>query len=110
MELGRKIFEFNIKLGIYSFSLERNSKRYRIYNQIQKKTKLGILIFLGFLIFDFTYKFFMFPKGGEFDLESFIFQATMPGLTEEILFRGIYLWLLRYATHQLRIDSLTPCA
>ncbi|MCD9855280.1 CPBP family intramembrane metalloprotease [Epilithonimonas sp. JDS] len=59
----------------------------------KKQIKFGVLVFLGFLIFDFAFKFILFPKGGEFDLETFAFQATMPGLTEEILFRGIYLWI-----------------
>jgi len=59
----------------------------------KKQVKYGILVFLGFLIFDFVFKLILFPKGGEFDLETFAFQATMPGLTEELLFRGIYLWI-----------------
>jgi len=59
----------------------------------KKQIKFGGLVFLGFLTFDFIFKFILFPKGGEFDLETFVFQATMPGLTEEILFRGIYLWI-----------------
>ncbi|WP_312822921.1 type II CAAX prenyl endopeptidase Rce1 family protein [Epilithonimonas sp.] len=59
----------------------------------KKQIKFGVLFFLGFLTFDFIFKFILFPKGGEFDLETFVFQATMPGLTEEILFRGIYLWI-----------------
>jgi len=59
----------------------------------RNQVKYGILVFLGFLIFDFVFKLILFPKGGEFDLETFAFQATMPGLTEELLFRGIYLWI-----------------
>ena len=56
--------------------------------------KLGILIFMGFLAFDFAFKMILFPKGGTFDLEQFVFQATLPGLTEEIVYRGILLWIL----------------
>lgn len=56
--------------------------------------KIGVLIFAGFLLFDFIFKMIIFPKNGEFNLEQTIFQATMPGLTEELLYRGIYLWLL----------------
>lgn len=59
-----------------------------------KQLKFGILFFLGFLLFDFAFKFILFPKGGTFDLETFVFQSTMPGLAEEITFRGIGLWLL----------------
>jgi membrane protease YdiL (CAAX protease family) len=39
----------------------------------------------------------LFPKGGEFDLQQFLFQATIPGITEEIVFRGILLWILSKA-------------
>lgn len=56
--------------------------------------KFGLLVFFGFTFFDIIFKLILFPKGNAFDLETFLFQATMPGLTEEILFRGISLWLL----------------
>ncbi|WP_343706086.1 CPBP family intramembrane glutamic endopeptidase [Flavobacterium sp.] len=56
--------------------------------------KFGLLVFLGFTLFDIIFKLILFPKGNPFNLETFLFQATMPGLTEEILFRGISLWLL----------------
>lgn len=62
-----------------------------------KTLRFGIYIFLGFLIFDFIFKMIIFPKGGEFDLNQFLFQATLPGLTEEIVFRGILLWILSKA-------------
>lgn len=66
--------------------------------KFNKKTlKSGILIFIGFLIFDFIFKMILFPKGGEFNLELFIFQASLPGLTEEIVYRGILLWILSKA-------------
>lgn len=67
------------------FTSKFNSKR-----QVQ----IAILIFLGFLLFDFIFKFMLFPKGAAFDLETFIFQMTLPGLTEELVFRGILFWLL----------------
>ncbi len=63
----------------------------------KKTVRLGVLIFLGFLICDFAFKMMLFPKGGEFNLEQFLFQATLPGLTEEIVFRGILLWILSKA-------------
>ncbi|QLC65023.1 CPBP family intramembrane metalloprotease [Flavobacterium sp. LPB0248] len=56
--------------------------------------KFGLLVFFGFTLFDIIFKLILFPKGNAFNLETFLFQATMPGLTEEILFRGISLWLL----------------
>ena len=59
--------------------------------------KSGIWIFLGFLLFDFIFKMIIFPKEGEFNLEQFMFQATMPGLSEEIVYRGILLWILTKA-------------
>lgn len=63
--------------------------------KFNKKTlKLGIWIFLGFLLVDLAYKLIYFPSGKEFDFQLFMFQATMPGLSEEILFRGILLWIL----------------
>ncbi|MDP2455212.1 MULTISPECIES: type II CAAX prenyl endopeptidase Rce1 family protein [unclassified Kaistella] len=60
----------------------------------KKHLKLGVLIFLGFLVFDIIFKLILFPKGGFFDIETFAFQATLPGLTEEIAYRGIQLWML----------------
>lgn len=67
------------------FTTKTNSKR---------QIKIGLLIFFGFLLFDLVFKMVLFPKGGRFDIETFAFQATMPGLAEEIAFRGISLWLL----------------
>ncbi|AWK05560.1 CPBP family intramembrane metalloprotease [Flavobacterium crocinum] len=61
------------------------------------RLKFGLLFFLGFTLFDVIFKMILFPKGESFDLETFLFQATMPGLTEEIAFRGILLWLLNKA-------------
>ncbi|UBZ08765.1 CPBP family intramembrane metalloprotease [Salegentibacter mishustinae] len=63
---------------------------------ILKTLKFGVIIFLGFLLFDLIFKMMLFPKGSKFDLETFAFQALMPG-TEELIFRGIYLWLLSKA-------------
>ncbi len=63
----------------------------------KKTVLLGVLIFLGVLVFDFIFKLIVYPKGGEFDLQVFLFQATTPGLTEEIVFRGILLWILSKA-------------
>ncbi|WP_139421110.1 CPBP family intramembrane glutamic endopeptidase [Chryseobacterium mulctrae] len=67
------------------FTTKTNSK---------SQLKSGVLIFIGFLIFDFIFKMILFPKGGNFDLETFVFQMTMPGITEELVFRGILFWLL----------------
>lgn len=67
------------------FTTKTNSK-----NQLMS----GIFIFLGFLAFDFIFKMILFPKGAAFDLETFAFQMTMPGLTEELFCRGILFWLL----------------
>nr|WP_294786103.1 CPBP family intramembrane glutamic endopeptidase [uncultured Flavobacterium sp.] len=74
--------EERIKIG---FTSKTNSR---------KQLKFGLLVFFGFTLFDIIFKLILFPKGAAFDLETFIFQATMPGLTEEILIRGISLWLL----------------
>lgn len=64
---------------------------------INKTLKFGILLFVAFLLFDFIFKLVLFPKGNEFNLETFLFQATMPGISEEIVFRGILLWILSKA-------------
>lgn len=79
----------------HSKSIRRDIGFTRVFNK--RTLKLGILIFLGFLAFDFVFKMILFPKGGTFDLEQFVFQATLPGLTEEIVYRGILLWLLSKA-------------
>jgi len=66
--------------------------------KVNKETvKLGVLIFFGILIFDFGFKMLLFPKGGHFEMEQFLFQASMPGLSEEIVYRGILLWILSKA-------------
>lgn len=74
--------EERIKIG---FTSKTNSK---------SNLKFGLLIFFGFTFCEIIFKLILFPKGNAFDLETFLFQATLPGLTEEILFRGISLWLL----------------
>ena len=67
------------------FTTKTNSKQH---------LKFGILLFIAFLLFDLVFKLILFPKGGSFDFETFAFQATLPGLTEEIAYRGIQLWML----------------
>ncbi len=62
-----------------------------------KTIRFGVLVFLIFLLFDFIFKLIIFPKGTIFNLEEFMFQATMPGISEEIVFRGILLWILSMA-------------
>ncbi|WP_281234057.1 CPBP family glutamic-type intramembrane protease [Flavobacterium gelatinilyticum] len=73
---------------------ERHQIGFTTQTNLRKQLQFGILVFLGFLIFDFVFKMILFPKGAAFDLETFAFQASMPGLTEELAFRGIGFWLL----------------
>lgn len=95
---GGKILSLTLSLGFIFYHSKEIRRDIGFTTKFNRKTvKLGVLIFLGFLLFDFAFKMFAFPKGGEFNLESFLFQATLPGLTEEILYRGIYLWLLSKA-------------
>jgi hypothetical protein len=83
---------------IYSVSkAERQEIGFTTRTNTKKQLQFGLLFFVGFLLFDFIFKMILFPKGGSFDLETFAFQATMPGLTEELAFRGISLWLLEKA-------------
>ncbi|PIB34092.1 abortive infection protein [Reichenbachiella sp. 5M10] len=89
-----KLLSMCFGLGFIFFHAKEIRKDIGFTGKFNPQTKLGILLFLGFLTFDFIIKMFIFPKGGEFDLEAFIFQASFPGLTEEIIYRGIYLWLL----------------
>jgi len=107
--LGKQLIDLDLKFNwagkilslvlglIIIFSV---SKEERIKIGFTSKTnspanlKFGLLVFFGFTVFDIIFKLILFPKGNPFDLETFLFQATMPGLTEEILFRGISLWLL----------------
>lgn len=90
-----KFFSLAISLSVIYFVNKNDRKEIGLTTSTNSKQKIkfGVLVFLGFLTFDFIFKFILFPKGGEFDLETFAFQASMPGLTEEILFRGIYLWI-----------------
>lgn len=83
---------------IYSVSkAERREIGFTTRTNTGKQLQFGLLLFVGFLLFDFIFKMILFPKGGSFNLETFAFQATMPGLTEELAFRGISLWLLEKA-------------
>lgn len=91
-----KILSLILALGII-FSVSKENREeigFTTKRNSTKQVKFGILFFLGFLFFDVAFKLILFPKGGTFDFETFAFQATMPGLTEEIAFRGIGLWLL----------------
>lgn len=91
-----KILSLILSLGIV-FSVSKENREeigFTTKSNSGKQLKFGVLFFLGFLLFDVIFKLILFPKGGAFDLETFAFQATMPGLTEEIVFRGISLWLL----------------
>jgi len=90
-----KLLSLALSLGLIFYVNKNDRKEIGFTTTINTRSqvKFGVLVFLGFLIFDFVFKFVLFPKGGTFDLETFVFQATMPGLTEEILFRGIYLWI-----------------
>ncbi|WP_347216266.1 CPBP family glutamic-type intramembrane protease [Chryseobacterium sp.] len=90
-----KLLSLTLSLSVIYFVNKNDRKEIGFTTSTNSKSqiKFGVLFFLGFLIFDFIFKFILFPKGGEFDLETFAFQATMPGLTEELLFRGIYLWI-----------------
>ena len=91
-----KFLSLAISLSVIYFVNKNDRKEigFTTSTNSKKQIKFGVLVFLGFLTFDFIFKFILFPKGGEFDFETFAFQATMPGLTEELLFRGIYLWIL----------------
>jgi len=90
-----KFLSLAISLSVIYFAGKNDRKEigFTTSTNTKNQVKFGILVFLGFLLFDFVFKFILFPKGETFDLETFAFQATMPGLTEEILFRGIYLWI-----------------
>lgn len=90
-----KFLSLAISLSVIYFvgNNDRKEIGFTTSTNTKSQVKFGILVFIGFLLFDFVFKFILFPKGETFDLETFAFQATMPGLTEEILFRGIYLWI-----------------
>lgn len=87
-----------LALGFVFYHSKAIRKDLGFTTTFNKKTlKLGVLIFFGILLFDFCFKMFLFPKGGTFDTEQFLFQATMPGISEEIVYRGILLWILSKA-------------
>lgn len=93
--IGKILSLFFALFVIFSISRkDREQIGFTTKTNSNKQVKSAILIFLGFLVFDFIFKFILFPKGGAFDLETFLFQMTLPGLTEEIVFRGILFWLL----------------
>lgn len=90
-----KFLSLALSLG-FIFYVDKNERKeigFTTSTNTKSQVKYGVLVFLGFLIFDFIFKLILFPKGGAFDMETFAFQATMPGLTEELLYRGIYFWI-----------------
>ncbi|GJN61866.1 CPBP family intramembrane glutamic endopeptidase [Elizabethkingia anophelis] len=94
-----KLISLSIAL-IFIFSVSKSERKaigFTTKTNSKKQIRYGLLVFLGFTIFDIIFKLILFPKGGAFDAETFIFQATIPGLSEEILFRGILLWMLEKA-------------
>ena len=92
--MGRKNFKFIAFVRNYIFFKQTKPVGFTFKTHSRKQVKFGVFVFLGFLLFDFIFKMILFPKGGTFDLETFLFQASMPGLTEELAFRGIGFWLL----------------
>jgi len=52
------------------------------------------LYFVAALVFILVYYAYIFKGYSEFDLESFFFMLTMPGLLEELFFRGLLLGIL----------------
>ncbi|WP_087137898.1 CPBP family glutamic-type intramembrane protease [Elizabethkingia meningoseptica] len=82
---------------IFILSVSKNDREligFTTKTNTRSQVKYGILVFTGFMIFDIIFKLILFPKGGTFDLETFLFQGLLPGPSEEILFRGIYFWML----------------
>src|SRR5690625_5252085 len=83
-----KMLSIAISLLLLFFLSKKSRKEIGFTKSIHKKTiRLGILLFIGYLIIDFIIKFIIFPKGGDFDLEAFLFQAIMPGISEELAYR-----------------------
>jgi len=83
---------------IFSVSkADRQAIGFTTRTNAKNKLQSGLLFFFGLLLFDLIFKMILFPKGGSFNLETFVFQATMPGITEELAFRGISFWLLDQA-------------
>ncbi len=83
-------------LGSVLFLLEyRKFKRedyFLTWKQNSKFKNTGLKVVLALFIFRAITSIFFTPK--EWDIETIIFQLTMPGIEEEIAFRGIMLGLL----------------
>lgn len=93
--IGKVLSLFIALIVIFSVSKkDREEIGFTTKTNSKSQVKSGVFIFMGFLAFDFIFKMILFPKGGNFDLETFAFQMTLPGLTEELVFRGILFWLL----------------
>jgi uncharacterized protein len=63
---------------------------FKIANKKNVFLGIGILLFVQILL----QTFFLGGNGQFCNLETFCYQATMPGFTEEIIYRGIFLGLL----------------
>ncbi|MFL9484836.1 CPBP family intramembrane glutamic endopeptidase [Chitinophagaceae bacterium LWZ2-11] len=62
-----------------------------------KNARRIFLICAAYALFRFVLYLTMTKEGSTFHVEAILYQATMPGITEEIIFRGILLTLLNRA-------------
>ncbi|MCB9310808.1 MAG: CPBP family intramembrane metalloprotease [Lewinellaceae bacterium] len=123
LELPRQIPEFKIINGHWNWSgkiyavlgsilfylgIRKNLGQYNFFTWRQKEYSLKptIIASVAVSILTIGISYFFFGKS-EIDIETFFFQGTMPGLDEEIAFRGIMLGLLSTTLKpKLKINGL----
>jgi uncharacterized protein len=91
-----KVFETLLGL-IFIFAFRKISfAEYGFTYKVEKQSWKPIIIV--YFIYSFLRSLQYFNTGfALYDLEEFLFQATMPGIAEELIYRGVLLGLLNYS-------------
>jgi len=90
-----KILSTAFVLGLIYF-LKRRKERFDFGLTLKQKKgslKPGIIVMTIYCLIETVFVYLYFGKA-DFNVESHLFQLTLPGISEEIIYRGFYLGLL----------------
>lgn len=85
-------------LGYFVFRKHFSEHDFFTFRQAQGNLKISLAVMLGAVCFVTILAFF--AERSEFNVETLVFQLTMPGIDEEIMFRGLLLGLLMTALRE----------
>lgn len=93
-----KTISLIIALIFIFFCKSLTAKQYGLTSKIATKKASSILLFcIGYTLFRFILYLTITKETKTFHIETILFQSSMPGITEEIIFRGILITLLNLA-------------